>query len=257
MQKISMKDFKNLKSLTQKKYRKQQKMLIVEGENIIFQLLDNHKMPETIYITESYANTHFKYLEQHMKWSDNFEEYIRLIDPAKIKLVTDTESPQDIIACVRFEPVPVNENGSLLYLDGIQDPGNMGTILRTALAAGIDGVLISPECCDIMNPKVVRSSLGAVFFCPLAYSNADYLKKSSHQIIASTLTDSKSMYELNKINHKRIIVIGSESRGISEEVIALAQEKIHIPMSSQIESLNAAISTAIILYYIKGLEINE
>ncbi|HPM02557.1 MAG TPA: RNA methyltransferase [Candidatus Cloacimonadota bacterium] len=257
MQKISIKDFKNLKNLTQKKHRKQQQMLIVEGENIIFQLLDNHLKPEHIYITESYLNTHYQYLEKHISWSEDIKERIQLIDPQKVKQVTDTESPQDIIATVHFSPTPVNENGRLLYLDGIQDPGNMGTILRTALAAGIDGVLISPECCDVMNPKVVRSSLGAIFFCPLSFSNPEFLTENHYHIIASTLADSKSIYELKNIPAKSVIVIGSESKGISDILSQNAHEKIHIPMAPKIESLNAAISAAIILYYIKGIEINE
>ncbi|MDD2650591.1 MAG: RNA methyltransferase [Candidatus Cloacimonadales bacterium] len=256
MQKISIKDYKNLKSLTQKKYRKLYRKLIVEGENTIFQLLDNDKSFDAIYITDSYAKNHYRYLEKHITKSE-IKERIRLIDEAKIKEVTDTENPQDIIACVSFEPTPINENGTLLYLDGIQDPGNMGTILRTALAAGIDGVLISPESCDIMNPKVVRASLGAVFFCPIAYSDIDYLQSSSHTIIASVLADSKPIFKLTNIPQKKIIVIGSEAKGISPEIVKIAHEKIHIPMTNQIESLNAAISAAVILYYIKGLEYNE
>ena len=133
----------------------------------------------------------------------------------------------------------------------------MGTIIRTALAAGIDGVLISPESCDIMNPKVVRASLGAVFFCPIAFKNIEYLQQSKHQIIAFTLDNAKPMYELKSVDKQSIIVIGSETQGVSKAVLELANEKIFIPMTNKIESLNAAVSTGIALYYIKGLAINE
>ena len=90
-----------------------------------------------------------------------------------------------------------------------------------------------------------------------AYSDIDYLQSSSHTIIASVLADSKPIFKLTNIPQKKIIVIGSEAKGISPEIVKIAHEKIHIPMTNQIESLNAAISAAVILYYIKGLEYNE
>ena len=144
----------------------------------------------------------------------------------------------------------------LLVLDNLRDPGNLGTIIRTAEAAGMSGILLSEGCVDITNPKVVRSTMGAIFRVPFVRCEvlADELlrlKESYYGFtVYATALNGSVVFTENKYYGRCAIVIGNESNGVSPEVLAASDKKIRIPMAGKVESLNAAVAAAIVMYEI-------
>ena len=138
-----------------------------------------------------------------------------------------------------------------MILDDIQDPGNMGTILRTADSLNMKQIIVSKDCADAYNPKVVRSTMGAIFRINIIESDnlvktIKEMKKHKIKVMATSLETSKSMYDISY--EKAAIVIGNEANGVEKEILELADEKIKIPMPGKTESLNASVATAVILY---------
>ncbi len=194
-----------------------------------------------------------------------FDEYISDIPTDKILYVKDnvfagmagTNSPQGIMAVVRMKKYKLqdicgeDEKPFILIADRIQDPGNMGTILRSAEAAGVTGIIISKDTVDIYNPKVVRSTMGSIFRMKVYVSDdlcrdIDLLKKREITIYGAHL-DGEELYR-HSFDSSCAFLIGNEGNGLSSEVSAKADKLIRIPMEGQVESLNAAVSTAIISY---------
>ena len=180
------------------------------------------------------------------------------------KKISDTVTPQGIVCIVERKHyeledlLRVSEDMSLriLILEGIQDPGNLGTMIRTAEAAGFDFVLASEGTVDIYNPKVIRSTMGSVFRVPITYTRelkkaVDELKGVGVKLYAAHL---KGKHDYNRISYGRrcAIMIGNEANGLSDEASEMADELIRIPMHGQVESLNAAVAAALLLYSIKG-----
>ena len=136
-------------------------------------------------------------------------------------------------------------------MDDIQDPGNLGTILRTIDSAGLKQIIVSKKSGDVYNPKVVRSTMGAILRVNVIESEnlvetLNLLKKHKYEIVATSLGTNKSIYDINY--KKKAIVIGNEANGVSKKVLDLADEKVIIPMLGKTESLNAAVATGIITY---------
>ena len=149
----------------------------------------------------------------------------------------------------------VTSSGTHILLDGVQDPGNVGTIIRTANAFGMKSVILTNGCADPYNPKTIRASMGAIFKQSIQYMSMDELVKlgnSGVRFIGATLgKDSKN---ISNIKYKdTIIVIGSEGRGISESITSICDEMITIPMAAECESLNAAVAAAIIMWEAKEI----
>lgn len=172
--------------------------------------------------------------------------------------MTDVINPQGILAIIEKYPSEENQidfkEDLFLVLDNIQDPGNMGTILRTADSLNFTQILVSKGTADQYNPKVVRSTMGAIFRvkvieCEDLTKTLKELKKHKIKIYATDLKTDKSIYDVSF--QKSAIVIGNEANGVSTEILNLADEKIKIPMSGKTESLNAAVATSVILYEAK------
>lgn len=256
---ISKNELKNLRKLTQKKFRKIENKTIIEGENLISQLITNNNNIYTLYITEKYKQkieqnfTDYNHNKIMLEYFNTNPYKFFLIDYKEIQNLTETESPQEIIAIVSTELQKPQKYNKVLYLDNIQDPGNLGTIIRTAIASDIDALIVSKNSCELFNPKVIRSSLGSVFFCPIINIDLKYFTLNNHTIYSACLQDAVNMYEIKTIPENFILIIGSESQGVSQELIELSHIKVKIPINDKIESLNAAISSAILLYYFKGL----
>lgn len=223
--------------------RRQESLFIVEGERICAEVPED--LCETICVSESYAASHKA--EDALIFSDEI-----------FKSLSDTVNPQGILAVVKqpsysLEEIIGKRSGEALYilLDDIRDPGNLGTIIRTAEAAGAKGVIMSPGCADIFNPKVIRSTMGSIFRVPfvcteLSFAIAD-MKEKKISIYAACL-DAEGYYNEEKYGEKNAFIIGNEASGISEKTVLLADKKIKIPMAGQAESLNAAVSAAVIMY---------
>ena len=140
----------------------------------------------------------------------------------------------------------------LVAMDGVQDPGNVGTIIRTADCAGIEGVILSEQCADIFSPKVLRATMGSIFRMPMLVTGdlpgtLQGLIENGYSVMSSQL-DGEPFYSRSNVGEKYCLVIGSEGNGVSEPVRALATHKVRLPMRGGAESLNAAIAAGIMMY---------
>jgi len=232
---------KELAKLQQKKFRTLNRKTIVEGVRLIDQLNDYGISFDELIITNS----------DQINTSHYFAKQISIANRDQMKKITETITPQNIAAVIEIKPVPIEQTQFLLYLDGISDPGNMGTIFRTATAAGVSGIILSPNCCEIYNPKVIRSSLGSVFHLPSETHEHNWLKSIKNTIIATTLEDSTNIFKLER-PASLILVIGSEAFGVSQDILQIAEHKVNIPIQGNIESINAAVAAGIAIYHLIG-----
>ena len=165
--------------------------------------------------------------------------------------VCDTKTPQGIAAVVRMkEQSALGKH--IVVLDGVQDPGNVGTIIRTADAAGLDGVLLSTQCADVFSPKVLRATMGSIFRMNLRTTDdlpgeLTKLREKGYSILSSQL-DGTPFYEREKVAEQFALIIGNEGNGVSEQVQQTATHRVRLPMRGGAESLNAAIAAAIMMY---------
>lgn len=180
---------------------------------------------------------------------------IVMVSPEVIKSVSETVTPQGIVAVMkRKEYTDYKGKSSYLLLEDIQDPGNLGTLMRTAEAAGIDVVIMSRGCVDIYNPKTIRSTMGTIYRQPFITCNdmnewdtiVDDLIRDGVKLYGGYLDDS-SYYADVDFTARCGIVIGNEGNGISDEMIAKI-DKVNIPMNGEIESLNASVAGSILMY---------
>ena len=169
-----------------------------------------------------------------------------MVKDKKYQIVSDQVYSIDYIIEKRNK-----EKSCIVVLDRLQDPGNMGTIVRTGEAAGISGIIISKDSADIYNPKVIRSTMGSIFRVPFAIVDdlaaaVDTLKDNGITTYAAHLKG--ELYNSGSLTKDCALLIGNEARGLSEEISAKADKLIKIPMHGKVESLNAAIATAILMY---------
>lgn len=163
--------------------------------------------------------------------------------------VCDTKTPQGIAAVMRLKKQRVTGK-RLIALDGVQDPGNVGTIIRTADAAGLDGVLLSSQCADPFSPKVLRASMGSVFHLPLEETPdlAARLASLSMPVLASRLDGDPFFQAIRSLPDSWCLIIGNEGNGISESVTRVSTHRVRLPMHGEAESLNAAVAAGIMMY---------
>ncbi|MGM9873532.1 MAG: TrmH family RNA methyltransferase [Bacilli bacterium] len=240
IKKIDSKTNKKIVFLTKLKnpsFRNENKLFISEG---IYNL--NMALKEGI-VKEIYTLSFLDFVPK------DIDQYI--VNEDIIKKISSTKNPQGIVFVSHFLDKKLQSDNHLVYLDDVQDPGNLGTIIRTALALNYDGVILSKGCCSIYNEKVIASSKGAIYCLPLIYDDISSFKKS-HTIISTTLKDISVPINEIKLNEKFIICFGNESHGISSKLEEISNEFVKIPMSN-IDSLNVAVSSGIILYKIKEI----
>lgn len=178
-----------------------------------------------------------------------------LVSPAVMAKMSDTKSLQSILALVKMAPESSREtmgSGPLLALERIQDPGNLGTLFRTAEAAGAGGIILDRETADPYSPKALRSTMGAIFRVPFMIADSlreklkDY-KQQGYSLLAAHLAGKKS-YDSADYGGKNIIMLGNEGNGLSQDLADMADELVRIPMEGQAESLNVAVAGALLLY---------
>ena len=165
--------------------------------------------------------------------------------------VCDTKTPQGIAAIVRMAEVELCGT-RLVAMDGVQDPGNVGTIIRTADAAGFDGVILSSQCADVFSPKVLRATMGSVFRMSIRVTDdlpglLTRMVQEGASVLSSQL-DGEPFYQRSPLNDRFVLVIGSEGNGVTDEVKAIATHKVKLPMRGGAESLNAAVAAGIMMY---------
>lgn len=245
---------KEIKSLYKKKERKKSGLFIIEGIKIIEEVIDRDYSFKNIIYTDSLL-----YNKDGNRFFSKIKNMKNLIHvPENIfKDISGTESPQGVLALVyinasKIEDLNVDGSSFLLYLDEVQDPGNMGTIIRTADAFNIDGIILRDGCVDPYNPKVVRATMGSIFRVPLYFANDGVgeiikLKQLGMSVYSSSLEDSLDISKID-FSEKSIVVIGNESNGVSREVYDISDSLIKIPMPGGSESLNAGVAASIIMY---------
>lgn len=277
MEIISSKDNKKIKyirSLLEKgNIRKKNRQFVVEGIKLVDEALEYGKVLEIVLAESLYKEIISGDLSKNVLLAEhgkNITNYVKktnsttVVSDAVFKTVSETISPQGVVAIVEmpeygllekdFFNQAYNKNGKikLLILEDTADPGNLGTIMRTAEAAGVTGVIMSKGTVDISNPKVVRSTMGSIFRLPFAYvedlkETIKELKTQGISFYATHLKGEKS-YKAIKYSDRSAILIGNEARGLSDEVADLADTYVLIPMQGKVESLNAAVAAALMMY---------
>ena len=230
---LSNNQIKHIKSLHQRKYRKQQGLFIVEGDKLVEELIDSD-----FEIKEIYATKEWNAISDFVEVSNK-----------DLERITAFKTPNKVLAVVRLKSFSVNDldlNGKLsLVLDNINDPGNLGTIIRTGLWFGIENFILSEKCVELYNPKVVQSSMGGIFKTNIVYTDLKVFLTSSDLPSFGAYLGGENIYEMVKPK-EGLIVMGSESHGISAELESSITNKITIPGSGKMESLNVGIACGII-----------
>lgn len=249
---------KDIIKLKQKKEREKTGKFYIEGERII------NEIPNSVNI-ETYVFSQKFYNE--IKETEKYNNTKNIIVSDNVfKKISDTINPQGIMAicdipknCI--ENIQITNNKFFVILDRICDPGNMGTIIRTAEALGVDAIFLSKGCVDLYNDKVIRATMGSIFHiniveqCDLS-SLIDYLKDNKVKIVCTHLDGGKAPYDIDFKNSIGVL-IGNEANGVLEEYKEKSDELVKIPMVGNIESMNASISSAIIFYEVLSQRLNK
>lgn len=233
--------------LKQKKFREQEGKFLAEGVRFISEAIQEG-LTEYILYSEKLLKTRGG--EELLKANVPFYE----IEDKVLSELCDTENPQGAAAVVRKPEavIDIKNCSFIVILDGVQDPGNLGTIIRTCDAAGVEGIFLIKGTADIYNDKVLRSTMGSVFHIPTEAS-ADFdevnrrLLEEGYSVYASSLSESTELYSCS-FKGKTAVIIGNEANGVPENHIKAATDRIRIPMPGRAESLNAATAAAVILF---------
>ena len=233
---LTKNQIKLIRSLSLKKNRQKHGLFIVEGEKLVNEVLSSDWEIEGIYATKEWLG-----------------ENALIISNNDLVRISSLKTPNKVLAIVKIKKGSLDiTSNTVLALDGVKDPGNLGTIIRLADWFGVKDIICSDDCVDYLNPKVVQSSMGSFTRVNLHYTSLiDAFKKYSDYKLIMTVLNGTPLSEMKNID-KKIVVIGSESKGISKEILELTSEKITIPKSkfSKAESLNVSIAAAIILHTI-------
>lgn len=233
-------------SLNDKKTRMNAKRFIVEGYHLVNEASKTNLL-EAIISTD----------EKELKKINNVKRY--LVNDAIINKIATTKNPQNILGIVKMldhsitnlVPIIKENKTKLIMLDDVNDPGNLGTIIRTAAGLGYDGIIMSPNTVDLYNEKVIRSTQGVMFKIPIIKANLQevikLLKKEKVFCIGTALTNAKDVKHITK-KDKFAICLGNEAKGISKEVLDNMDENVRIAMNNDVESLNVSIAAGIIMY---------
>lgn len=239
---------KQVKQLQQQsKERRESGLYVVEG----FKMLEEVPLDDlvAIYATESCLRA----IE-----AMNYQRIpVEIVSDSVMKELSSVVTPQGILAVVKQQKndlasLKIQDQSLLVLLENIQDPGNLGTIIRTAEAVNATGLILTSGCVEVYNPKVVRATMGSLLRLPIVSDVSgpeavNWLKKHGVHVVAAHLKGEKNYYELN-YKESTCFLIGNEGNGLSEELSALASTFIRIPMPGRAESLNASIATGVLLY---------
>ena len=254
MQVITSKDndvIKNIRKLKDKKYRELENKYIIEGIKLIEEAIEENAKIDTVVVCEDCVQN--KTIEPKLLYE--IAKYNCVYVSEKVfNVVTEVTNPQGILAVVEKENKESQINYDedvIVVLDGIQDPGNLGTILRTVDSVGLHQIIVSKQTADAYNPKVVRSTMGAIYRVKVIISEdlvktLKEIKKHKYKVLATSLDEAEMIYDVDY--QKKVIVIGNEANGVSNEILEIADQKIKIPMLGKTESLNASVATSVILY---------
>lgn len=238
---------KQLKCLHQKKYRKEYGAFLLEGMRLVNDAIINQNYPQILLIQQEKQDKFSSIISACDGKCD-----VYLVSQAVINTLSMTESPEGIIASIKM-PCEEPESGDdlVLVLDGVQDPGNLGTIIRTANSAGVKDIYLLGSNVDVYNPKVVRSTMGAIFnvnshYYASALELYSHLRSNGYSVCVTTLSNT-NYYEL-ELPRKIALVLGNEGNGVSLESISNADNLLTLPMAESAESLNVAVCAGILIF---------
>lgn len=225
-------------------FRKDKGVMLLEGRRLVEDALSREITPRTLAVTKAYFEAHGPIIPPHVVLSEGL-----------FALLAETDTPQGILA---FFDIPwadlreVMEQDRIIILDGIQDPGNMGTIIRTAEAFGFSGMILVNEAANPFSPKAIRASMGSCLGLRIARCAPEELKTLPHRIISLVL-HGRTRLTKGLFNPKVAICLGQESAGISPEIIELSCDTVYIPMEGRTESLNVAVAAGIVMAAATGI----
>ena len=239
---LENKFIKNYYKLKQKKYREQTRLFLVEGEHLVIEA-NNSNLLEKIILLE---NSKFKF---------NFNVEIIYVTTEVMKKLSSLETPPNIIGVCKMNNSSNNLGNKVLILDDLQDPGNLGTIIRSSVAFNIDSIILSSNTVDLYNSKVIRSTQGMLFHINILKKDLleflPLLKKENYKIYSTNVVNGTDIRNI-PIEDKMALIIGNEGGGVSKEVAAFADQNLYIKTNKNVESLNASTAAAILLYEFGG-----
>ena len=227
---------KNLRKLNNKKYRDENSLFLIEGEHLVLEAYKNGYLKELL-------------LEENTSLSINVPT--SYLTRNVMKFISELDNPSNIMGvCTKL--VEQEELGNkILVLDNVQDPGNLGTIIRSAVAFNIDTIILSDDTVDLYNSKVIRASQGMIFKINIVRKSLleviPNLKKQGYRIYTTNVKNGKSLKNVEKVS-KFAIIMGNEGLGVKESISSLADDFLYIDMAKDCESLNVAVAASIILY---------
>ena len=249
MREISSKDnkiFRLCQQLSHKKYRDKLGLYLIEGENLLEEAVKNGAGIKTVLMCRDYRGSLFGTEDKAFCLSDKLFEQL-----------SQTETTQGIMAIVEKPELspdlfPDRGGGNFIVLDRLQDPGNIGTILRTADAAGYELAIVMKGTADVFSPKAVRAATGSLFRMPVVFMDSvdelmEFTRAAGKKLVATCFDTDRYYYDEN-LKGNIALIIGNEGSGISRELIECSDLKIKIPMHGNIESLNASVAAGILMY---------
>ncbi|HMQ47843.1 MAG TPA: RNA methyltransferase [Saprospiraceae bacterium] len=249
---LSKNAIKFIQALNLKKYRQKYNKFIVEGEKMVLELLNR----DVFSIYQLYGLP--DWIEAHHQKLTIIQERLVEVDISELKKISALSTPNKVLAIVELPEAPIHYesigSGLSLYLDNIQDPGNMGTLLRLADWFGIKHVLCSPDCVDRYNPKVIQASMGAIFYIAHpAIALEELVQQLPELPVWGTFLDGENIFQLEAPT-RGIIVLGNEGNGISAQNHPFIQHKLTIPAAPghQSESLNVAVAAGILCAWLRS-----
>ena len=223
--------------LKQKKYRDRTSKFIIEGDHLVREAYKNNLIEELI-------------LEEGTDFDIKVDNTYYLSHEL-IKKVSSVDSPQKVLALCKKKEEKLENYNRLLLLDNIQDPGNLGTIIRSAVAFNIDTIVLSKDTVDLYNPKVVRATEGMLFHINIIREDLEVIIKKLQEekitIYGTSVVNGKDVKEINN-KEKFALIVGNEGSGVRKEIIDMSDEKLYIKMNNKVESLNVGVATSILLY---------
>lgn len=232
---IQNEKIKSIKKLREKKYRDIEGLFIVEGKNLVMEAHKNNLLKTLIVLD----NSSFNLSIETIRVSENVMKYL-----------SELNTPNEIMG-ICYKKKEENISGNILILDNIQDPGNLGTIIRSAVAFSISTIIVSPDTVSIYNSKVLRSTQGLLFDVNIIVRDIsgaiDDLKQKGYKIYGTKVDNGKNLKDIDSTN-KYAVIMGNEGSGVNKDILDKCDEYIYIPMNEKCESLNVGVATSIILY---------
>ena len=238
--------YKLAKLLKTSKGRAEKNMFLIEGMRSVCDAIKKGAQIESVIVKDG----------TKLDFGTNAPEYI--FAPRLFDEVSETVTPQGVIALCKMKRVSLDDimargKDCVVMCEKLQDPGNIGTVIRTAHASFCGGVVLTKGSCDLYNPKIVRATMSGIFSIPVACgadskATIEYFRKNGYSIVAGALSDNSVDFYQADLQGKTLIIIGNEGNGVEKETLLLCDKVLKIPMDADAESLNAAVAGAVMMY---------